>query len=342
MIAHPLAKAALLMLVIVSCAIAGWEYYLRSEGFVIGYNDDEALWANNRAMVYAPTDKTTVFIGSSRIKYDLDVETWEKTTGEKAVQLAQGGSNPRVGLVNLGNDEKFKGKLIIDITEGLFFRPEDDEQILSRLKYYKEATPAQHFSAKTDWVLESKFIFLDKSNLSLGALLDQVSIPERKGLDFDAIFPTRFSYINFNRQSIMTKEFVSDTNLQRKVKDIWTNFGGLKRRNVPKGDTLQKVMAEAVAAVAKIKARGGKVIFIRTPSSGGAYREMELINFPRAEYFDQLLLLTKSNGIYFTDYPELKDFICPEWSHLSPADAVLYTKGLIKILEQKNWFTKHN
>jgi hypothetical protein len=38
----------------------------------------------------------------------------------------------------------------------------------------------------------------------------------------------------------------------------------------------------------------------------------------------------------------MKDFICPEWSHLKPSDAVLYTKALIGHLKEKQWFTNAN
>ena len=60
-----LTRAALLMLLLVSASIISWEIYLRNKGFETSYNDDPALWANNRAMVYEPTEKATVFIGSS-------------------------------------------------------------------------------------------------------------------------------------------------------------------------------------------------------------------------------------------------------------------------------------
>lgn len=41
-----------------------------------------------------PPDKSTVFIGSSRIKFDLDIDTWEGITGDHAIQLACVGSTP--------------------------------------------------------------------------------------------------------------------------------------------------------------------------------------------------------------------------------------------------------
>ena len=103
-----LSKAALLMLCIVVISLISWEYFWRHKGYNLGYNDDEGLWMKNRAKVYEPADKATVFIGSSRIKFDLDIPTWEKTTGEKAVQLALHGSCPRLALDNLADDENFK------------------------------------------------------------------------------------------------------------------------------------------------------------------------------------------------------------------------------------------
>ncbi|OIR12190.1 hypothetical protein GALL_64420 [mine drainage metagenome] len=336
-----LVKSAVLMLIVVLTSVFCWEYFLRNKGYVLGYNDDEALWAKNRAQVYAPQDDATVFIGSSRIKFDLDIPTWEKTTGEKAIQLAIAGSNPRLALDNLANDEKFKGKLIIDITEVLFFRPVEDAELTKRLKYLKEVTPSQKFSAQVGFGLESQFLFIDKEHFALDAMLNELPITNRKGVHGDVIWPTQFTTTNFRRQERMTDKFVKDTSMQRQVKNIWTMFGALSKQHGVTGDTLQKIFTEIQTDVAKIKARGGRVIFTRTPSSGG-YWENEPISYPRAEYYDKLLSITGCSGIHFKDYPDLKDFTCPEWSHLKPTDAALYTAGLIKILDQQKWFTHSN
>src|SRR5450631_4535057 len=118
---NTLSKPAILMLVLVLAVIGGWELYLRSKGEAISYDDGPPLWADKRAMVYEPSDKATVFIGSSRIKYDLDIPTWEKITGKHAIQLAIEGSSPVPVLVDLGNDKNFAGRLVVDVTEPLFF-----------------------------------------------------------------------------------------------------------------------------------------------------------------------------------------------------------------------------
>jgi hypothetical protein len=50
------------------------------------------------------------------------------------------------------------------------------------------------------------------------------------------------------------------------------------------------------------------------------------------------LSTTGCKGIYFADYPATAGLKCTEWSHLSPQNAVVYTKALINILEkEKGW-----
>src|SRR6476620_8611257 len=111
-----ISKSAVMMLVIVITAVFGYEMFLRNKGAEISYDDGPELWSDKRAMVYGPSDKQVVFIGSSRIKYDLDIPTWEAQTQLKAIQLAMVGSTPRPALDELANDADVKGKLILDVT----------------------------------------------------------------------------------------------------------------------------------------------------------------------------------------------------------------------------------
>ena len=86
--------------------------------------------------------------------------------------------------------------------------------------------------------------------------------------------------------------------------------------------------ADTVAVVAKIRARGGQVIFVRFPF-GGALKLLEDQITPRAQIWDPLTKASGAPGIYFEDYSELASFTCPEWSHLSDADSVEFTKRLV-------------
>jgi hypothetical protein len=335
-----LLKSALLMLVIVVITTAFCEISLRNKGIPISYDDGPPLWANNRAMVYEPSDDAVVFIGSSRIKFDLDIPTWENLTNIHAVQLAVEGSSPRPALEDLANDPNFKGRLIVDVTEGLFFSnaPPNNETPLKNIKYYHDRTPAQRASFFLNKPLESQFVFLNKDYFSLNAKLDALEIPSRPGVFVMPLFPIEFSHNTFERQMYMTPEFLTDTILQNKVKGNWAFFASLGKGAPPMPEAeLEAIFKSVKMATDKIKARGGEVLFVRTPSSG-PYSEGEKMAFPREKYWDKLLTYTNCPGIHFLDYKTIDHFICPEFSHLSQPDAEIFTKHFIEILTQdKGW-----
>ena len=96
---------------------------------------------------------------------------------------------------------------------------------------------------------------------------------------------------------------------------------------------IEKRFADVTAAIEKIRDRGGKIVFIRFPHSGGL-KELEDKIMPRQQSWDPLLQMTKAPGIYYSDYPELSGFNCPEWSHLSAGDSVEFSKRLVPHLRE--------
>lgn len=331
-------KAALMALILVTACVVIWEIYVRQKGFDHSFDDDTSLWSDKRAMVYEPQDKATVFIGSSRIKFDLDIETWESITGDHAIQLACVGSSPIPTLKDLANDNDFKGKLVVDVTEPLFFSmsPFNASTPDKNIKFYHNRTPAQRLSFQLDKKLESRFVFLDKDRLSLNAVLDRMQIPSRAGVFVEPIFPADFGRSKQSRQEYMTDKFVADTNMQNEVKGIWNFFRSLSKDPPVSGRNLDSILTDVKVAVNKIKARGGDVIFVRTPSSGPMLKG-EMMGFPRDVYWNKLLEFTGCKGIHFADYPGIDRFICPELSHLSQKDAIVFTKKFIQILSEKGW-----
>lgn len=334
-----LKKAGILAIILVLITIGCWEVYVRSIGISFSFDDNEPLWAYKRSQVYDQPERSTFFIGSSRIKFDIDLETWEQVTSEKAIQLALVGTSPQQVLKDLADDKNFKGKLIIDGTEFILFSrdPADQESAKKSIEYYQKWTPAQKASFYIDYVLQRNLVFLESKKMSLNALLDQLPYPERKGVPVFKGFPIGFEPTTFNRQNIMSDEFVKDTVRQTQVENAWIQFGAVSSRPGIKGDSLLNIFKDLKKSINKIKARGGQIIFIRPPSSGAAL-EGEKLAFPRELYWDKLLTYTNTPGIYFEDYPEIANFNCPEWSHLSPQQARLYTKKIIEILQQeKGW-----
>ena len=214
------------------------------------------------------------------------------------------GTSPRPFLDDLANDKKFKGKLIIDVTEGSFFNRNKkrlDKTSLEFVEFYKKWTPAQKFSSYVDYLVESGFVFLEKNKFSLNALLDDLPVINRKGVIVRPVFPKGFSMNTAERQSFMTKEFLRryfTTKATAKKLDTSRSRRSINKTPGISGDSLETVFKEIKNNVDKIKARGGQVLFVRTPSTL-TYREAEEIAYPRKKYWDALLAYTNTPGNSF-------------------------------------------
>ena len=334
-------KSAIATLVVVVVVVLGYEFYLRNQGCQIDYDDGPPLWADKRDKTNGPVDQTIVFIGSSRIKYDLDRETWEKLTNVNAVQLAMEGSCPRPVLTDLANDVNFKGKLVIDVTEGLFFNaaPPFMETPNENIKYFYDRTPAQQVSFQLNKILESQFVFLDKDYKSINAQLEELQLKSRPGVFMMPNFPMNFKRNTFDRQAYMTDSFVANEVECNQVKAIWDMFAKMAKSAPPMPPQAFDAMFQSVKKdIDKIKARGGQVVFVRTPSSG-VYLQGENMGFPREKFWNRLLKETNCPGIHFMDYPAIAHFDCPEFSHLKKSDATLFTKEFFRLLSQQPGFT---
>lgn len=344
MFANPLLKSFLLSMILVSSTLLVWELYLRQQGVDISYDDEESLWANKRDLATRNQEEATVFVGSSRNKYDVDINTWKSLTGENLIQLSCVGSSPLLILQDLAKDIQFGGRVVMDVTEPLFFSmsPRNQERPSKNIKWRKDRTPAQAFSFHVNHLLESQFVFLDKDYFSLNSLIDKIKLPNRQDVFVFPEFPFGFERVSFDRQNYMSANFVQDTNKHQQVRDVWTFVKKISKDPPVQGPNLDSILYQVKENVSQILSRGGQVIFIRTPSSG-IMLENENKNYPREAYWDRLLSTTKCEGIHFADYPPIDHFICPEWSHLTPEDALVYTKNLVQILKtEKGWRFKND
>ena len=95
-----------------------------------------------------------------------------------------------------------------------------------------------------------------------------------------------------------------------------------------------EVIERIAAAVAKLRARGVRVVFVRPPSSGPWLAQEQLLT-PREDTWEALLQRTEVNGVHFEDYPQLQGYVPPEWSHLGAADARRFTTALAPLIESE-------
>jgi len=335
-----LTVAVVLMVIAATCA---WEFYCRSIGYGPTLNDNEDLWTSTRRRV---KPESVVIIGDSRGWFDLDLDELEKGLGKRPIQLAMGGGCAYPVLADLANDENFHGTIICSLLPRLFFAPPGTppmERGEKAVRRWHTQTPAQRASQYLAMPLEEHVAFLKQEELTLEDLLKRLPIPNRPYAQVPPRPPPYFSTLDRERRARMIEECARPgSELARMIQQIWIPlFTPPPPPSYIPRDVFMATMKKAieqrfhdvVAAVQKLRARGGKIVFVRLPYTGGL-KALEDRDTPRAQTWDPLLKGTAAPGIYYEDFPELSGFNCPEWSHLSAGDSVEFSKRLVPHLRK--------
>ena len=251
------------------------------------------------------------------------------------------GSTAWPALADLANDKNFHGIVICSVVPFLFFAPPGSppmDRAEKGIKRFHNQTPAQRVSEYLAMPLEENVAFLKPDDLSLEALLNQLPIPNRPGALVPPRFPPYFQTEDWERRARMWEKCAEPgSELAKQIQQIWIPLftPPAPPSYIPKdvffaqvSEGIKKRFADVTAAVEKIRARGGKVVFVRFPHTG-ELKELEDRITPREKTWDPLLKMTGAPGIYYSDFPELSGFKCPEWSHLSAGDSVEFSKRLV-------------
>jgi hypothetical protein len=326
------------VVLVVIAAASAWEFYCRSIGYGPTLNDNEDLWTMTRQRV---EPESVVIIGDSRGWYDLDLDELQKGLGKRPVQLAMGGGCGYPVLADLADDKTFHGTIICSFVPRLFFAPPGTPPMERGEKAVRRShtqTPAQRASQYLAMPLEEHVAFLKQEELTLEDLLKRLPIPNRPGALIPPRLPPYFGTVDRERRARMIEECARPgSELQKRIQQIWLPLftPPPPPSYIPKDvfmakmkDAIEKRFGDTIAAVEKLRARGGKVVFVRLPVSGGL-KALEDRTTPRGQTWDPLLQGTGAPGIYFEDFPELAAFNCPEWSHLSAGDSVEFSKRLL-------------
>lgn len=324
------------VVLVVLAATFAWELYVRALGYGPTLNDTEDLWTQARCRVYP---ESLVIVGESRPLFDLDLDELEKGLGKRPVQLALPGSCAYPVLADVVNDEKFHGTIICSIVPGMFFAPggplvETSEKALKR---YRTQAIAQRASHHLGMFLEERIAFLKQGELTLEDFLKKLPIPNRPNAQVPPTLPPYFQTVDRERRARMIERCARPGELQTRIQQIWLPLftpppppSYVPREIFGKqmGQAVEQRFKDTAAAVAKLRARGGKIVFVRFPHNGELKALEDRLN-PRARDWERLLKETGAPGIYYEDYPELSSFICPEWSHLNAGDSVEFSKRLV-------------
>src|SRR5438874_4227178 len=286
------------VVLIVIAATAAWELYCRSIGYGPTLNDNEDLWTIARQRV---KPESVVIIGDSRAWYDLDLDELEKGFGKRPVQLAMGGGCAYPVLAELAKDENFHGTIICSVVPRLFVAPPGSppmERAEKAVHRSRSQTPAQRVSQFLAMPLEEHVAFLKQEELTFDDLLKRLPILNRPYALVPPRLPPYFGTLDRERRARMIEECARPgSELQRRIQQIWLPLftPPPPPTYIPK-EELGKKMGAAIearfhdvsAAVKKLRARGGKIVFVRFPHSG-ELKELEDRETPRAGIWDQVI-----------------------------------------------------
>lgn len=319
-----------------------WEIRVRQLGYTPNLNDTSDLWADRREAV---KPDSLVILGDSRPLFDLDLDVMEQGLGRRPIQLAIAGSGAYPILAHLAEDESFRGDVLLSFVPVMYLAPGGPLVKASEdaLKRRNSRSPSDRFSHRVAVLLEEQIAFLQQEDLTLVKLLEALEIPNRPGALVPPRLPPSFQEVDRERRNRMTAECAREGSaLQAAVKAAWQRlFAPPPPPTWVPPEAFQAEMergtearyGQTKAAIDRIRARGGRVVFVRFPYTGWL-REVEDQVTPRAATWDRMLRETGAPGVHFADHPELASFDCPEWSHLSAPDSVEFTKRLVPHLRE--------
>ena len=334
-----------LLLVVVLAALL--EFRLALRGIAPTQLDSEARWLEERSRASSDGPQSLVLIGASRIQLGIDVPLLQRLSGKPAHQLAIDGSSYWPVLRGLANDDTFSGTVIVDYYH---HTPMDNAHggLAATYEQHYQQKKAQlrqwHFD-RLENLLEWHWRGLLRSYAD-GArpldslfyrILNQPQMPQYLRTNFDRSrdadyrkLPMPDFYLARVRRNLGEH---APTNLDR-YRSYPELFAALQQSiaSLPIADRSEQTEKhrQLRAAVEKIQARGGQVIFLVMPSSGNV-RDIEQRQYPDALFLQPLQQALPAPVINSTSQPQCADFVCPDGSHLDYRDKARFTAAFASV-----------
>lgn len=309
----PWLRICALAVIISITPLFGLEVFLRRQDLRASVTDNLNLWASHRSRIYGNNNKAVVLIGASRMQTDFSLLSFKSRFPDYQItQLAIPGTGPISTLEDIADDQDFKGIIICSLTAFSFDR--DSQQ--NFVNYYHSAPIYElNTEPRIQSFLQTHFVFLNQA-LNMKAIAGRL----RKGESI----PKTYTVMDSDRSVSSDFRQIDIQTLKNKVlKDLRSGYESRisYKKWLNNVNKLEKT-------VQKISRRGGKVIFVRLPTSGEHWA-LDQKYFPRSLYWDRLEKLTKTKTIHFQDFDSLAYFKCPDTSHLDYRDTPRFTNALL-------------
>ena len=317
-------------LVLLVSALCALEMFWRANGHIPSIVDNCDLWAYYRNRVNDNGTKTIVLLGASRIQLDVSTSVLRnRFLDYTVIQLAVDGQQPIAVLKDLAGDKHFKGTVICSMVaawigkENLYGQQgyvdyfHKDSTLSKRLNRVIVSSVQEHFDI-IDPYLQPKRILLN--------FIESGRLP-----------PTRYLITKHDRSRMADYSMI---NIARQRKYRIKRIMEFYRKDPPVA--IEKWLNHAAGLqpyVKKLQDRGGVVVFVRFPSTGKHW-VLDNKAYPKKEYWDKLAGITGAKTIHFMDIDDMKQFDCPDSSHLDYRQAPLFTDILANELVKRRIMKK--
>jgi hypothetical protein len=310
-----------LSLALVIVLVGGWEAFWRARGFTPSISDTWDLWAAARRRVGDDGSAAVALIGSSRIQLAIDPDAFVAATGwSRPVQLAIPMAPAIPVLEDLAYDPSFTGTVICGVNPLMLFSGDgfNQELAIAYLDHYRETTAAgafeQSLRAASQRGLVSRLPALFPAQL-------RRALQDRKWPEPHYIVTTqeRFALADFQLIDLRTHNYLAAASREKWLRRVFTEEELLAR------------VAEIEELVQMVRAKGGKVVFVRLPTSLHI-RKDEARWYPRGRFWDVFSDNTSALTIHFEDFPELARYRPPDGEHLGKRSASRFSSDLGRIL----------
>jgi hypothetical protein len=300
------------------------KFNISHELWKIGTNDSQSLWAEKRVAARHLGNEGKILVGASRIQLGVDVVRMEALTGKNVVQLAVDG-NPYISILEgLISDESISGTIVVSSTVlGLM----EDENLKNRahqyLSYYESKINASFSFATIEAVLSSQFnIWMPRfSNFVTPYKYFLWSKERLKGAGYLKFNSDRSVDANY---SLIDEAFIYAKRIKR-------HMGDSQDISIRKIRSFNERIVYINELVSRFEERGGRVIFVRFPTSKRIW-EIDEGRYPKEVYWDVFAELSIAKAVHFKDYESLSGFDLPDGSHLDQRDKVKFTENLVDVI----------
>ena len=319
-------------LLFAAAIFTGLEVFWRGKGHKPSIVDTPALWAAHRSNAYGAPRETIVLAGGSRIQLDIDTATVRRMLpNHQLIQLAIQGTHPVGTLRDLAEDEAFRGIVIASGRPQALWRRNWNSQSEYISYFHRDASFNNLLNSRISAWFQQHLVTINPRLNMKHALVRYIRFRRFPNIQGNAMEYDRSRKGDFRTDNVAKQREMRIDAARQRAK----GWDPIAKEATP--EHLREDFAEIEEMVQKIESRGGRVAFVRFPSTDENW-EIDQRLYPRARYWDVLVDSTQATTIHFEDVDGLADFDCPDTSHLDYRDTPAFTESLIDELKKRGLF----